>query len=84
MDSIVSPPRIDTLNPQPIRVIVHTEPKEEFTLPNVFPFMTLYNLKQRIIVHKEGAREWRNVFLAQEAANGEFKPLEFKIGRAHV
>ena len=74
MASIVTP-RIDTLDPQPIRVIVHTEPQTEFTLPNVFPFMTLYNLKQRLAVHNTGKREWLNLFIAQY--DGKYKPLEF-------
>ena len=77
MASIVNPPRIDTLNPQPIRVIVHTEHKREFTLPAVFPFMTLYNLRQRLAIQNEDKREWLHVFLAQEVAKGEYKPLEF-------
>lgn len=77
MDSIVRPPRVDTLNPQSIRVIVHTEQKREFMLPNIFPFSTLYNLRQRLVIQNEGKREWRHLFLAQEVEGGNFKPLEF-------
>lgn len=78
MASIVSPPRIDTLNPQPIRVIVHTSATttSEFTIPNVFPFTTLYNLKQRLARHNAGQREWMNLFIAQ-ATDDQYKPLEF-------
>jgi len=79
MASIVAPPRIDTLNPQPIRVIVHTSftTTTEFTIPNVFPFMTLYNLKQRLARHNSGQREWMHVFVAQAQEDGRYKPLEF-------
>lgn len=81
---LLRPTRIKSLEADLIRVIVHKEPGTKssmFHLPVVFPFETLYSLKQRIALHfadSEEAKAWLpgHVFVAQKVAGG-FRSLEF-------
>lgn len=81
---LLRPTRIKSLEAELIRVIVHTAPDvktTDFTLPAVFPFETLYSLKQRIALHFAAtatAKAWLpgHVFVAQKVAGG-FRSLEF-------
>jgi hypothetical protein len=79
---LLNPTRITSLESYTIRVIHHTSTtsQSEIVLRNVFPFETLFHLKQRIALHY-GEKEGRtylpsNVLLAQEAPGG-FRTLEF-------
>ena len=77
---ILNPPRISTLEPQTVRVVQHTShtTSEELVLTNVYPFETLYSIKQRIALEHSGDKRWlpSQLFLAEEA-NKEYKSLEF-------
>ena len=82
MASIVSPARIESLESQPIRVLIHKSANEteELMLPGVFPFLTLQNLKQRIATHRDGDRAWlpNQLFLGQATeVEGKYNTLEF-------
>ena len=78
---ILNPPRIGSLEPQTIQVVAHISHKktEKHTLTGLFPFMTVYALKQRIALLYKDKKEWmpNQLFVAQESDNGEYKPLEF-------
>ena len=79
MTSIITPPRVASLEPKTIRIIVHTVGStHELAVPNVFPFCTLYGLKQRIAIQHVNDRAWlpKYLFLASER-EGQYKPLEF-------
>lgn len=77
---VLHPPRIHTLNPQTIRVIQHMSHtrSEELVLTNVFPFETMYSLKQRIALAHTGDKQWlpSQLFVAQEETT-QYKSLEF-------
>jgi hypothetical protein len=85
MEDIRTPPRLDSLNPFTIQIIIHLEDKTktiEFT--DVFPFETLYNLKQRITTRQIQEKEqvWlpNQMFIAEEeeGKDNEFVPLEYE------
>ena len=82
---ILNPPRIGSLEPQTIQVVAHIShtKTEKHTLTGVFPFMTVFALKQRIALLYKDKKEWmpNQLFVAQkvqEAAKGGYKPVEFK------
>lgn len=79
---ILTPPRIATLQPRSIRVVQHTSYTESNTLvlENVYPFETLFSLKQRIALAHRDEKQWlpHHLFLAESTAEGGYKPLEFK------
>ena len=85
MEDIRNPPRLDSLNPTTIQIIQHTgfQAKTTFLCEDVYPFETLFNIKQRITLSqsKEEAKYWlpSQVFLAEER-DGKFLPLEFEWG----
>lgn len=79
-----TPPRLDSLNPFTIQIIQHSKDKTNtIEILNVFPFETLYNLKQRItydhINKKTEPEKWlpNQMFLAEEK-DGKYVPLEFE------
>jgi len=78
---IINPPRISSLEPQRVRIITHNaeDATSESTLTNIFPFETLYMVKQRIaLTHYEEAAWLPNrIFIAEAGAGGKFRPLEF-------
>ena len=78
---IVTPPRIATLEPQPIQVIQHDTytSKRSYTLENVYPFETLFSLKQRIALHNNDDKTWlpSQVFIATSQEDGIYEPIEF-------
>lgn len=78
---IVTPPRIATLEPQPIQVIQHNTytSKSTYTLENVYPFETLFSLKQRIALHNNNDKTWlpSQVFIATASEEGLYVPVEF-------
>ena len=77
------PARITSLGAETIRVQVHggggTAADETFTLDAVYPFETVYSLKQRISLKYGESKTWlpSQLFVAQEAGGGMYKPLEF-------
>lgn len=79
---ILNPPRLHSLGPEKYTIIEHRgEFTTTYTLEPVYPFATLFNLKQRIsILHKndEDAKSWLPslVYLAEETKEG-FKSIEF-------
>ena len=77
--NILTPPRIESLGSQSIRVIVHTHKGTDTWSLKVYPFETIASVKQRIALHKSEDRAYMPsaVFLAKEAEGG-FKPVEFR------
>ncbi len=82
---ILNPPRISTLEPQTVRVVQHTShtTSEDLTLTNVYPFETIYSIKQRIALAHSGDKQWlpSQLFLAQgqeaQEDGEQYKSLEF-------
>lgn len=78
---ILKPPRITSLEPQHIRVVIHTEynHSDVIELHGVFPFETVFSIKQRIALHFDGNKTWlpSQQFVAQEVGEGAYKPIEF-------
>ena len=78
---ILTPPRIATLEPQPIQVIQHDTytSTTKYVLENVYPFETLFSLKQRIALHNNDDKTWlpSQVFIASSTENGVYEPIEF-------
>ena len=77
---ILQPSRIDSLESQSIRVIIHTErdKTETHTIRDVYMFQTVFALKQRIMMlmnNKAWAPEY--VFIALFGEDTKYKPLEF-------
>jgi hypothetical protein len=83
---VVSPSRIHSLESQRVRIIVHTSDTktEEQILEHVYPFETLYMVKQRLAITHPNEATWlpNRVFLAEEiasaAAESQYRPLEFR------
>ena len=78
---IIEPSRLPSLGPQPITILSHLDEtriveldKTKFTA--VFPFETLFNLKQRIALAL-GTTPPNQLFIAVETTPNHFKPLEF-------
>jgi hypothetical protein len=70
-----------------VRIIVHTSDTktEEQTLAHVYPFETLYMVKQRLAITHPNEATWlpNRIFLAEEvasaaAAESQYRPLEFR------
>jgi len=78
---VLSPSRIHSLEPQRVRIVVHKSEAstEEQTLKNVFPFETLYMLKQRLAITHLGDATWlpNRIFIAEDMGSAKFRPLEF-------
>jgi len=74
MESILQPPRITSLNPRPLRIVVHTSltARETIDFPAVFPSETVFQIKQRIAVNRGGLNPWmpRYQFLARASTAG--------------
>jgi hypothetical protein len=79
MDSIIQPPRITSLNPRPLRIIIHTglTTTESVVFPVVFPTETILQIKQRIAANKGGGNTWaaKYQFLATSSAD-QYKPAD--------
>ena len=83
---VVSPSRIHSLESQRVRIIVHTSDTttEEQILAHVYPFETLYMVKQRLAITHPNEATWlpNRIFLAEEvasaAADTKYRPLEFR------
>ncbi len=77
---ILQPPRIDSLESQSIRVILHTAPDktETHTISDVYMFQSVFVLKQRIMMQLR-AKEWapEYVFIALADEDNKYKPVEF-------
>ena len=77
---ILNPPRIISLQPRLIQVIQHTDYETTSTLPltDVYPFLSVYNLKQMISLEHKDEKAWlpNLLFVAVETADG-YRPLEF-------
>lgn len=71
---LLNPTRITSLEGQSIRVIIHKDVRrtEEVVLPVVYPFETVFNLKQRIALAKSDDKTYlpRYLFVAQQVAGG--------------
>lgn len=76
--NILTPPRIESLGSQSIRVHIHTKGTDSWQL-KVYPFETIASVKQRISLHFKNDRSYlpNVVFLAKETEDG-FKPVEFR------
>ncbi len=77
--NILTPPRIESLGSQSIRVIIHTAKGTDNWQLKVYPFETIASVKQRIALHTKDDRAYlpNVVFLAKEA-DGGFRPVEFR------
>ena len=80
-DIITAPPRIQTLYTDRIQVIQHDSctSTTTYALEGVYPFETLFTLKQRIALHNK-TKSWlpKNVFIAKEVKDGIYTPIEFQ------
>ena len=78
---LLNPTRISSLEGQTIRVILHkdTRRSEELTLSNVYPFETIYNLKQRIALAKATDKQYlpKYLFVAQDSGGANYSTVEF-------
>ena len=78
---LLSPTRITSLEGQTIRVIIHkdTHRSEELTLPGVYPFETVFNLKQRISLAKSDDKTYlpKYLFVAQDTGGANYATLEY-------
>jgi hypothetical protein len=81
---VVSPSRIHSLDSQRLRIVVHTSETttSEQILTGVYPFETLYLVKQRLAITHADKATWlpNRLFIAEEtggAAAARFRPLEF-------
>ena len=79
---ILNPSRLQTFAPQRFTIVEHIAGQtKNHTIKSVYPFTTLYSLKQRIsLLHKDDAnkKQWLPslLFVAEETTEG-FKPVEF-------
>ena len=70
---IIEPSRLPSLEPRTITILSHLfEPR----MVKIFPFETLFSLKQHIAVMM-GTAPPNQLFIAIETATNQFKPLEF-------
>jgi hypothetical protein len=78
---LLSPTRISSLESQTIRVVIHKDARlsEEVVIPNVYPFETIYNLKQRICLAKPDEKTYlpKYLFVAQDLGGGSYATLEY-------
>ena len=78
---LLNPARITSLEPQVIRIIVHNNDRStsDFSLDHVYPFESIFSLKQRIGQHFAEDKKWlpNQLFVAQDAGSGLYKTLEF-------
>jgi hypothetical protein len=85
MEAIVDPPRLLSLGPKPLRIVVHTTASatETLELAVVFPSETVYNIKQRITVLKGAVKDWMpsHQFVAVEEGTG-YRPGDVKWATA--
>ncbi len=77
---ILQPPRIDSLESQSIRVLVHTalDKTETIEIPNVYIFQTVFVLKQHIMLALN-TKAWspEYTFVAVADTDNTYRPLEF-------
>jgi hypothetical protein len=82
MDSILQPPRITSLNPRPLRIVVHTSltATETIEFSAVFPSETVFQIKQRIAVNRGGLNPWmpRYQFLARASLDDQYIPADVR------
>lgn len=85
MDDIRNPPRIESFHPFTIQIVQHNaiDNTETFNLDNIFPFETLFNLKQRITLRNIDSttkKLWlpSQMFLAIETESSIFQSIEFR------
>lgn len=78
---LLSPARITSLEGKAIRVIIHHDKRrtEELALPAIYPFETLYTLKQRITLSKPDDKSFlpNYLFVAQDTGGANYSTLEF-------
>jgi hypothetical protein len=78
---LLSPARIKSLESQTVRVVIHKDARraEEITLPNVYPFETIFNLKQRIALAKADDKTYlpKYLFVAQDHGHANYATLEY-------
>lgn len=82
---ILAPPRLHTYEPRTVVVVLHTDPAvasaaapRTLQLKQVFPFETVFGLKQRIAVAMD-TPDWlpSKQYIALAASEGQYTPLEF-------
>ena len=80
MESILQPPRNTSLNPRPLRILLHTglTTTESIDFPVVFPSETVLQIKQRIAAAKGGVNPWRAPyqFLAKAINADQYTPVD--------
>ncbi len=78
---LLNPTRITSLEGQTIRVVIHKDKRrsEEVSLPGVFPFETVFNLKQRIALAKAEDKTYlpKYLFVAQDTGGANYATLEY-------
>jgi hypothetical protein len=82
---LLNPTRITSLEGQSIRVIIHKGAgagrgaTEELVLPVVYPFETVFNLKQRIALAKPADKTYlpKYLFVAQEVPGSKYSTIEY-------
>jgi len=77
---ILNPPRLQTFAPQRFTIVEHSQGgTTQHTIEPIYPFATLFNLKQRIsLLRQENKKHWLPSlqFIAEETEGG-YKPIEF-------
>ena len=78
---VLEPPRLPSLGPRAITILSHLDETrivklEETQFTSIFPFETLFNVKQRI-AEVLGSTPPSQLFIAVETTENHFKPLEF-------
>lgn len=76
---ILNPSRLQTFAPQRYTIVEHSKGKtSQQTIEPIYPFATLYNLKQRIsLLHKDDKHWLPSLLYVAEEVEGGFKPIEF-------
>lgn len=78
---LLNPTRITSLEGQSIRVVIHKDARrtEEVVLPVVYPFETVFNVKQRIALAKPEDKTYlpKYLFVAQDTGGAKYATLEY-------
>jgi hypothetical protein len=79
MNVVITPPRIDSLEVQTIRIIEHHGGREEQTTIQMYPFENIMFLKQKLTLRHWDDRAWmpNRQFVATERDDGMYAPIEF-------
>lgn len=78
---ILQPPRIASLGARHIRILHHIsyDRVNEIVLEHVYPFETVFSLKQRLAVLHANEKQWlpTHLFLAEHIQDNQYRPIEF-------